>query len=92
MKTKHTQGEWQIEGNGIFPKGKSNCIAIVKDISCVDSKLKPKQEMFANAKLIANAPKLLAGLQMIVNKRNDDGWDCECCALLAQQLIKEATE
>lgn len=45
-----------------------------------------------NAKLIAAAPELLEGLQMIVDKRGSVGWDSECCAMLAEVLIKKATK
>ena len=52
---KHTKGEWEVDGNGIFPKGLSSNIAIVQ--SRVTN-----EESEANAKLIAAAPELLEAL------------------------------
>lgn len=63
MKTQFTNGTWEIDGNSIFPTGKSYSIAIASNISPVDSKHKPNVERDANLKLIASAP---LGLQVAI--------------------------
>jgi methionine synthase II (cobalamin-independent) len=64
---KHTKGEWEVDGHSIFPKGKGYSIALVSNISIVNSKHKPLEETEANAKLIASAPELLEALIEYVN-------------------------
>jgi len=99
MKTKHTQGEWNIHGEldeltveSVQNKGTDEeCYKRVALVRCYDAHTPNYEEAEANAKLIAAVPALLEGLQMIVDKRKGIGWDAECCALLAEALILKAT-
>jgi len=58
---KHTQGEWEQYGNGVFKKDKSDNIAVITLTG-------DKDETLANAKLIAAAPELLERLKWAYNK------------------------
>jgi hypothetical protein len=53
----------------------------------------PDEEAQANAVFIVkavNSHELLKDvLQMIIDKRNNHGWDAECCALLAEAVLKK---
>lgn len=90
MKTQHTQGEWEIDGNSIFPKGLSSNIAIIQERTNED-------ETIANAKLIAAAPELLEALNNLLNhlsgkpKICGHDYECICPYDLAKNAIKKAT-
>ncbi len=102
MKTKHTEGEWQILDehlHGQFsPPRVSYTIGIKDKINkspiCKTIELWIDDTAKANAKLIAAAPKLLEALQDVVNFVSGDliGVSLEEVLNAANKAIKEATE
>ena len=92
---KHTSGEWEVRGNGIFPKGSSSNIAVVskKDFTLLPNGIHGKdEEMGANAKLIAAAPDLLLALQECVKELRFHNWHNSTTCYAAESAIKKATE
>lgn len=89
MKTKHTPGPWHVSDNNvqweILNENKN-------EIACVlTSDIPNDDEIFANAKLIATAPKLLEALQNLLTWR--EGTINHNRAIKdAEELIKKATE
>ncbi len=47
------------------------------------------EEDFDTAKLMAAAPNLLLALKVIIDNTGKNGWDAQCCAMVAKQAIKE---
>ncbi len=98
MERKHTRGKWLMNVTNKYLQEDTPGLAITNDegvlIAYVSHDLTDKSigEYAANSKLVVASPLLLEGLQMIIDKRSNAGWDAECCALLAEQLIKKATE
>ena len=65
MKSKHTDGKWELRGNRLFVKDTYKSIAIIEVQNNFDiQKFKTIEdtEQIANAKLIAAAPDLLEAL------------------------------
>jgi len=92
MKTKHTQGEWINLGYRVDVDVADGLSGI-----CVMSEWMPKEEMEANAKLIAAAPELLAALLSITEywitpQKDSLTQHIEHSLKLAEKAIKKATE
>ncbi len=62
MKTKHTQGDWRVNGHldDLRIMNKESQICVVR---CFDSAIPNYKESEANAKLIAAAPEMLKELE-----------------------------
>jgi hypothetical protein len=75
MKTAHTQGDWELYFNGpasspdwvIIPKGKTDNETFICKLPNEPKWYKRREELKANAKLIATAPELL---QMVYDLKN----------------------
>jgi hypothetical protein len=70
MKSKHTDGKWELRGNRLFVKDTYKSIAIIEVQNNFDiQKFKTIEdtEQIANAKLIAAAPDLLEALTHLVH-------------------------
>ena len=97
---KHTSGEWEVRGNGIFPKGSSSNIAVVskKDFTLLPNGIHGKdEEMGANAKLIAAAPDLLNALISIQKAYREavklhDPNTHDAVSVIAHNAIAKATQ
>ena len=76
--TKHTPGPWRYSDQGVGPRGKSLGIIV-----CTAKGLpmffmpRGKEELVANARLVAAAPELLEALKEVVaiSDRKTDAWD-----------------
>jgi hypothetical protein len=90
MKTQHTPDPWKSEEDG------NNGIEVVDQDLCVVAEIMPRygdgvcDEDWANARLIAAAPELLAALQRIV-KATFNYEDLTQPILDAQSVIAKAT-
>ena len=101
MKTKHTQGEWIYNSHSkLFVDSENHLIPLPSHFSCfprsekyVFGDIKEWQEAQANAKLMANAPKLLQGLIDLKSQLIDGGFSETSVTVSGiDVLIKEATE
>lgn len=95
METKHTKGEWEVNGNGVFPRGRSNNICTVsRQVYDLNSNgtFKSDEESFANAQLIASAPELLDGCELFLEYLKRKGDTKSVMYNSIQLLIKKATE
>lgn len=86
-KTKHTQGEWSLEYD----------FSIVMQNQIVCSRIAPdnasREEVIANAKLIASAPEILEALKKMVLWANiKDGSPSQSLRDEAIKAIRKATE
>jgi len=100
MKTKHTPGPWKNERVPIQSQGGSNtCYKIGPFEACIYDDWMQRErgfyedEIMANAKLIAAAPKLLEALINLVNAASGDTIENLKIALAdSKATIKEATK
>ena len=97
MKTKHTQGEWwacctESTPHFVFQEnGEISICSIIKKQD--DGTETPIEEVRANAKLIAAAPKLLQGLIDLKSQLIDGGFSETSVTVSGiDVLIKEATK
>ena len=69
MKTKHTQGPWEIDGAEIYgAKDKDGSQRLIARIDYdANGKKELSEEDWANARLIASAPELLNHLKIITD-------------------------
>lgn len=90
MKTRHTSEEWRVsEQYALVTTSKPGIIEGDKTICELGTHGKDKDEIMANAKLIAAAPKMLELLETIENDTNivpDWLWN------RIKDVIKQATE
>ena len=77
MKTKHTQGEWKIETDNSY-YGEWYNVGPARIDFGYNVTTEEFEEVKANAKLIAAAPKLLKCLSEIVRYHNDDKFMVHC--------------
>lgn len=94
---KHTQGEWESDGNRVTCN-RGHTTSVIADVHDIAMSPKPpfnydRQQAIANAKLIAAAPKLLEALKSIT-LHEAEGYNKWCGGVLqiAQEAIKKATE
>ncbi len=95
MKTKHTQGEWEINNNIIISDNYQTIATIHKQSfdTNIDGTHARDREMEANAKLIAAAPDLLKCLIELKPHLIDIGFSQTNGLLLdINNAIKKATE
>jgi hypothetical protein len=89
MNTKHTQGDWYARDGQIYPTDTGKTLALIPYYD------KDNEEHEANARLIANAPELLAALIYIVNCNSEIGEDAVLDAKgynMACDAINKATQ
>lgn len=93
MKTKHTQGTWEIRSNKIFLKDTYKSIAIVcvqNNFDIAKFKAIEDTEAIANAQLIAAAPELLEACNELISLLRYHGYYYSSEINKAETAIKKA--
>ena len=83
MKTKHTKGEWLFESHVVFTEESDVAYVYNDNISL--------EEIHANGRLIAVAPKMLEALQMFVNRVEKGEIRSKKTYAQFKEIIKKAT-
>ena len=95
MKTQHTPGPWYTNGDFVWFKDPTTCdgatVAVAMETVTPNSGI-GRDEMHANARLIAAVPKLLAAIEGIIRQHDEDTDNYSEVMRDARVAYAEATE